>query len=154
VAQVIGALASGVSAQVGPVSESQVGPLQPKKEEKKKTWIGIQLKDFKGQPMPNHNFQVTLDSGQVLRGRTDSKGYARFDNLDPDSGNVAFTELTETKDKTDAQRGSTEEAAGSPASADYDNVPMPGSEDEELTSLTDVSNETLGQELLDENEGI
>jgi len=114
VAQVIAAFASGVSAQVGPVSESQVGPLQPKKEEKKKTWIGIVLKDFDGTPIPDQDFQVTLDGGQTLSGRTDAKGYARFENMDPDQGEVAFINIPEEKEVTAERRKKAEAARAEP----------------------------------------
>jgi len=129
-AQVINAYKKGTSASVGPVPPSHTGPLQPEEEEKKKTWIGIILKDFKGQPMPNQDFQITLNSGQVLKGHTDAKGYARFENLDPDSGNVAFTELTDIKDQETAPGGSGQLPTGA-QTMDYDSKPLPEPEPKE-----------------------
>jgi uncharacterized Zn-binding protein involved in type VI secretion len=96
-----------VAAYVEPVSPNQVGPLQPKEEEdkeQKKTWIGLILKDFDGSPMPDQDFQITLDGGQVLSGRTDAKGYARFDNIDPDQGEVAFVDIPESKEAAAERR--------------------------------------------------
>jgi uncharacterized Zn-binding protein involved in type VI secretion len=103
-AQVAQAYAKGTSASVGSVSQNQVGPLQPQEEEEKeKTWIGIELKDFDGSPMPNQDFKVTLKGGQVLSGRTDDKGYAKFENLDPDQGDVLFIDIPEHKEKEKGQ---------------------------------------------------
>jgi hypothetical protein len=126
-AQVINAYKKGTSTSVGPVPPEHTGPLQPEEEEKKKTWIGVILKDFKGQPMPNQDFQITLDKGQVLKGRTDEKGYARFDKLDPDSGNVVFTELTDIKDQEKAPGGPGQQPTGAQL-MDYDSKPLPESE--------------------------
>jgi len=131
--QVVAAYQSGIGANIAPVSPEQAGPLQPKEEEdkeKKKTWIGIRLKDFKGQPMPNQDFQITLNSGQVLKGRTNARGYARFENLDPDSGNVAFTELTDIKDEEKAQEAPSQKLAGAQV-MDYDSKPLPKPETKE-----------------------
>ena len=132
-AQVINAYKTGTSASVGAVPPEHTGPLQPEEEEKKKTWIGLILKDFKGQPMPNQNFQVTLDKGQVLKGRTDEKGYARFDNLDPDSGNVVFSELTDIKDQETVPGGSGQPPTGA-QTMDYDSKPLPQPEEKESAS--------------------
>ena len=135
VAQVIAAYASGVSAQVGPVSENQVGPLQPEKEEKKKTWIGIQLKSFDGSPMPNQDFQVTLDGGQVLSGRTDEKGHARFENIDPDQGQVVFTRIPQSQDRTRKEAAKEDPSQQRPdgphfPEADQSQTSMKGKEEE------------------------
>jgi uncharacterized Zn-binding protein involved in type VI secretion len=135
VAQVIAAFASGVPAQVGPVPESQVGPLQPKKEEKKKTWIGIQLKSFDGSPMPDQDFQVTLDGGQVLSGRTDEKGYARFENIDPDQGQVVFTRILQSQDRKRKEAAKEDPSQQRPAGphfpeAEQSQSPMKGKEEE------------------------
>jgi uncharacterized Zn-binding protein involved in type VI secretion len=102
--QVVAAYQSGAAASVGPVSPDQVGPLQPKTQPKEKTWIGIILKDFKRTPLPDQDFQITLEGGQTLSGRTDSKGYARFDQIDPDQGEVAFTNIPEAKEAAAARR--------------------------------------------------
>src|SRR4030042_7008748 len=150
--QVFAAYQSGVGANIAPVSPEQVGPLQPKEEEdkeKRKTWIGVILKDFKGQPMPNQDFQITLDKGQVLKGHTDEKGYARFDNLDPDSGNVVFTELTDIKDLGAAPGGSSQQAAGT-QTMDYDTKPLPQPEPTEPPGI--VPEKLFDEDILFEEE--
>jgi uncharacterized Zn-binding protein involved in type VI secretion len=102
-AQVINAYKRGTSASVGPVPPEHTGPLQSEEKEKEKTWIGLILKDFKGQPMPNQDFQITLDKGQVLKGHTDEKGYAKFENIDPDQGEVLFIDIPEHKEKEEGK---------------------------------------------------
>ncbi len=124
-AAVVQAHASNQAAQVGAVAPSQVGPLRPKQAQKEKTWIGIVLQDFGGNPMPNHDFQVTLDSGQVLKGKTDAEGRARFEDLEPDAGDVAFKQLTEIKDQGGSEEGARDGAGGGAQAADYDRLPLP-----------------------------
>ena len=92
---VIQAWAQEGTTQVGEVPGEQMGPLRPQEGEKPKTWIGIKLKDFDGTPMPDQDFQVTLEGGQLLKGKTDQEGYCRFDDIDPDQGEVAFTQIPE-----------------------------------------------------------
>ncbi len=102
------------------VSPAQIGPLAPvdeeeeeegeeEGEEEEKTWIGITLKDREGNPVPKQNFQVTLEGGQILSGMTDDKGYARFDDVDPDQGEVDFTEIPEEEDLEMTEESSEEE---------------------------------------------
>jgi uncharacterized Zn-binding protein involved in type VI secretion len=150
-AKVIEAYTKGTSASVGSVPPEHAGPLQPKEEEKKKTWLGIVLKDFDGTPIPDQDFQVTLGGGQTLSGRTDAKGYARFENVDQDQGEVAFVNIPEEKEvtaerkkKADAakarnsasEEGSQEtegqEGAATLASADAQPVADPDPEGEDL----------------------
>ena len=83
-------------ATISPVAKDQVGPLEPEQEEREKTWIGIQLEDANGTPVANENFRVTLDGGQVLSGTTDDGGYARFDDVDPDQGEVDFVNIPDS----------------------------------------------------------
>jgi len=98
--QVAQSYASGTSASIQSVSQNEVGPLQPQEEkEKGKTWIGIKLQDFDGSPMPNQDFKATLNGGQVLSGQTNDKGYAKFENIDPDQGEVLFIDIPEHKEE-------------------------------------------------------
>lgn len=92
-------------ATVTPVSSEQVGPLEPEQEEKEKTWIGIQLEDADGTPVPNENFKVTLEGGQVLSGTTDDEGYARFDDIDPDQGKVDFVNIPDHGEQETRESG-------------------------------------------------
>jgi|GEM_PF-4651854 len=86
------------------------GPLKEARDEKKeKTWIGIYLKDFNGQPIAGQDFQATLQGGQVLSGRTDENGYRRFDGLDPDQGEVEFVNIPDDQE-AEVESGSAESA--------------------------------------------
>jgi len=134
--QVVAAYASGTPAQVASVPASQVGPLQPKQEKKEKTWIGIILKDFDGSPIPDQDFQITLDGGQVLSGRTDAKGYARFENVNPDQGEVAFISIPEKKEIAAERR---EKAKASLAQQQ----PSPSEGDQEASEEADVEDESF-----------
>jgi hypothetical protein len=54
------------------------------------TWIGVLLRDFNGEPIANQDFTIALANGQVLTGSTDAQGHARFDGIQPGSGDVTF----------------------------------------------------------------
>lgn len=76
-----------------PAPES-VGPLRPRvSPQVEPTWIGIVLRDFDDRPMPNQDFTVTLHSGQILSGRTDARGYMRFEGVRPGAGDVTFVRI-------------------------------------------------------------
>jgi hypothetical protein len=76
-----------------------------------KTWISILLKDFEGTPLPDQNFRIALEGGQVLSGRTDSQGRARFDGVIPDSGQVHFIDIPEKDGYGGSAAGTTAGAA-------------------------------------------
>jgi uncharacterized Zn-binding protein involved in type VI secretion len=108
-------------AEIAEVGQDQDGPLEPAEDEEQvPTWIGILLEDFTGRPMPNQQFQITLDGGQVLSGTTDAEGYARIEDLEPDQGEVAFTEIPEhgetaTQEEQQQGQSQSEDAPGGPA---------------------------------------
>jgi hypothetical protein len=85
-----------------------VGPLlPPARANVAATWIGIILRDFDDAPMPNQDFTVTLRGGQVLSGRTDQRGYMRFDGVQPGAGDVTFVRIPDAEPLTkDSPRGS------------------------------------------------
>jgi uncharacterized Zn-binding protein involved in type VI secretion len=136
----------------------QAGPLQPHDHDTTpKTWIGIVLNDFDGKPIPHQDFQVTLEGGQLLSGTTDKNGYCRFDEIDPDQGEVDFIQITDNGeialDKQDEEAAARAEdspaaphGAPRPLSNDevaviavVDHVPMPDEDDaEDDEDLDDV----------------
>jgi hypothetical protein len=65
------------------------------------------LRDFDNTPMPNEEFTVTLQNGQVLSGRTDQRGYWRFDGVPAGSGEVTFTRIPESNDTEERATGGT-----------------------------------------------
>ena len=97
---VVEALMRGVMAAVSAVSPAQLGPLLPPvtaAATAAATWIGIVLRDFDGTPMPNQDFTVALRNGVMLAGRTDAKGYMRFDGVWPGSGKVIFNRIPDAE---------------------------------------------------------
>lgn len=96
---------SEAAGEAGPASSehaspNQVGPLQPTEEvPQEPTWIGIILRDFDGTLIANESFQITLNDGTVLSGKTDAQGHARFDGISPDQGEVAFVNIPKHKEE-------------------------------------------------------
>lgn len=62
-----------------------------------KTWIGIELVDQKGHPVPNERYRVTLPDGTIREGQLDAQGRARFDDIDPGSCQISFPDLHATE---------------------------------------------------------
>jgi uncharacterized Zn-binding protein involved in type VI secretion len=86
---------AGGGAQSGSAAGAGQGAGQKQQTPPEKTWISILLKDFEGTPLPDQNFRIALEGGQVLSGRTDSQGRARFEGVEPDSGQVHFVDIPE-----------------------------------------------------------
>ena len=107
-AQGPGASGGGTSGQTGgPGSPGQAAPqTEPQATEEEKTWIGLLLSDFDGTPLPDYNFRIVLEKGQVLSGRTDSQGLAHFEGVEPDSGNIHLPEIPEGRDFAASLEGS------------------------------------------------
>lgn len=99
--------------------------------------------------MPNHNFQVTLEGGQILRGCTDSKGYARFEGINPDQGDVAFTQLTETKDP-DTPGGGQDETPAEARTMDYDAMTFPQPDSEVFDAQAEMNDDVFDEIIEDE----
>jgi uncharacterized Zn-binding protein involved in type VI secretion len=111
------AASSGGAAPGGGQSSPPPPASPPAKEPPpEKTWIAILLKDFLGAPMPDQNFRIALAGGQVLSGRTDSQGKARFEGVDPDSGEVHFLDIPA---EDEYAGGATEGTAGGAAGDSY-----------------------------------
>jgi len=73
-----------------PTSESQS---QSGGDEKKKTWIEIELVDEAGEPVPGESYEITLPDGSKATGSLDGKGFARVDGIDPGTCKVTFPNL-------------------------------------------------------------
>lgn len=99
------AMATQGLADTQPAPADQSGPLEPEESPEKKTWIGVKLKDFNDKPVCDQDFEITLEGGQKLSGRTDSEGYARFEDVDPDQGEVAFTKISEDDETAASAEG-------------------------------------------------
>jgi hypothetical protein len=64
-------------------------------EKKEKTWIGLLVKDFLGNPRKNEPFKISLNTGQTFSGQTNNEGKARFEGVEPDSGTVTLPKVPE-----------------------------------------------------------
>jgi Rhs element Vgr protein len=60
------------------------------KQEKKLSWIEIELVDEAGDPVPSEKYLIELPDGTSRSGMLDSKGYARIDGIDPGTCKVSF----------------------------------------------------------------
>ena len=60
---------------------------------KKKTWIGIELKDSDGNPVPNEPYEIVLPDGTKQTGNLDSQGTAGASEIDPGSCQIRFPNL-------------------------------------------------------------
>jgi len=62
-------------------------------EERKTSWVEIELVDEEEQPVPGEKYEITLPDKTVAKGTLDAKGFARVDGVDPGSCKVTFPEL-------------------------------------------------------------
>jgi len=60
---------------------------------KKKTWIGIELKDNQGNPVPNEAYEIELPDGSKIQGNLDGQGAAGASGIDPGNCQVRFPNL-------------------------------------------------------------
>lgn len=68
-------------------------PKSPKND-KKTSWIEVELTDDDGDPVAGEKYRVTLTDGTTLaEGTTDEKGQARIESIDPGSCKVTFPNL-------------------------------------------------------------
>jgi len=95
-----GALAVGGAAAVEAVPVDLTGPLEAEAADPGRTWIGIVLRDDRGAPVADQPFEVVLEGGQVLSGRTDPEGHCRFEDIAPDQGEVSFTRIPDRDVRT------------------------------------------------------
>jgi type VI secretion system secreted protein VgrG len=98
-----GTLAKDSASNVSPITSSAShsaasdapthNPNDPDNQ-KKKSWIEIQLNDEDGNPVPGEPYKVTLPDGTTIAdGTLDNKGFARVDNIDPGTCQVTFPNL-------------------------------------------------------------
>jgi type VI secretion system secreted protein VgrG len=100
-----GTLAKDSAAEVTPISSSAPPVQSPAsnapthdpndpENQKKKSWIEIQLFGEDGKPIPGEPYKITLPDGTTIAdGTLDDKGFARVDNIDPGTCQVTFPNL-------------------------------------------------------------
>lgn len=59
----------------------------------KPAYIGIELVDTEKRPVPHQVFEVTLPSGQLVRGTLDQNGKVRIEGIDPGQCTVTFPSM-------------------------------------------------------------
>ena len=94
---------SSSSAASSSASDTATTPLQDEEEAKaaqatspaadEQHWIEIELLDDLGNPVPDEMYFVELPDGSKISGRTDAKGRARVDGVDPGTAKVSFPDL-------------------------------------------------------------
>jgi hypothetical protein len=60
---------------------------------RKKTWVGIELLDNQGQPVPGKAYRIDLPDGQVVEGTLDQMGTAGVSGIDPGNCKITFPKL-------------------------------------------------------------
>jgi len=69
-------------------------PESPKKEEKKEnTWVGIELVDQDGSPVPQARYEIELADGTKKTGKLDENGCAQVRDLEPGNYKVNFPDF-------------------------------------------------------------
>ena len=84
--------------QSGKYGATPVTPYKPpqteEEQEKKTSWIEIDLVDEDDQPVPGEKYKITLPDGEtVAQGTLDHKGFARVEGIEPGTCEVTFPNL-------------------------------------------------------------
>lgn len=86
-----GAIAAGPKAG-GAAAGEQTAELL-KEEEKKQSWIEIELLDDRNEPIPGEKYRITVSDGRVAEGTLDENGWARVEGFEPGECKVSFPDL-------------------------------------------------------------
>ena len=94
--------AAASTASTAAAASSQTTPLQDEEaaqaastadQVEEKHYIEIELLDDEGKPVADEAWFVELPDGSTKSGRTDAKGFARIDGVDPGTAKVSFPNL-------------------------------------------------------------
>lgn len=81
----------------GKYGSEKVKPHKPPKteaeEEKKNSWIEIELVDTQNKPVSGEKYKITLSDKAVAEGVLDEKGFARIEGIEPGTCEVTFPEM-------------------------------------------------------------
>jgi len=77
--------------RTGPRPATEPGPVLP--DDPQDTWLGVILLDDAGDPVPDQDVRIELDTGETLEGRTDREGRVRFEGLARSGGMARFTAI-------------------------------------------------------------
>jgi hypothetical protein len=59
-------------------------------DEKKPSWIGIELRRDTGEPAAGHRYEIDLPDGSRLSGQLDQRGKVRIEGIDPGKCTIRF----------------------------------------------------------------
>ena len=68
-------------------------PTEEEAQERKLTWIEIELVGEDDKPIPGEAYKITLPDGRVTGGTLDEKGFARVEGIEPGTCKVTFPDL-------------------------------------------------------------
>ena len=88
------AAAAASSTTTTPLQDEEAAQAESTADQvEEKHFIEIELLDEEGNPVADEAYFVELPDGSTKSGRTDAKGYARIDGVDPGTAKVSFPDL-------------------------------------------------------------
>lgn len=88
------AAAAAASTQTTPLQDEEAAQAASTADQTEEThYIEIELLDDEGKPIADEAYFVELPDGSSKSGRTDAKGFARIDGVDPGTAKVTFPDL-------------------------------------------------------------
>ncbi|MGZ5443998.1 MAG: hypothetical protein ACXW5U_18225 [Thermoanaerobaculia bacterium] len=88
------AAAASAAAQTTPLQDEEAAQAASTADQTEEThYIEVELLDDEGKPIANEAYFVELPDGSSKSGRTDAKGFARIDGVDPGTAKVTFPDL-------------------------------------------------------------
>ncbi len=90
--EVAKAKADAAEAGKGKYAPEKVPP-PPKPQEENLTWVGVELVDDSGKPVPNAAYRAKLPDGSITEGTTDDEGKAKIEGVTPGSVQIQFPDI-------------------------------------------------------------
>lgn len=88
------AAAAAATTQTTPLQDEEAAQATSTADQTEEThFIEIELRDEEGKPIPDEAYFVELPDGSTKSGRTDAKGFARIDGVDPGTAKISFPDL-------------------------------------------------------------
>ena len=86
--------AAAAASQTTPLQDEEAAQAASTADQVEEThYIEIELLDDEGKPVADEAYFVELPDGTTKSGRTDAKGFARIDGVDPGTAKVSFPDL-------------------------------------------------------------
>jgi hypothetical protein len=67
------------------------------KRQQKSAWIEINLRDYKGRPIPGERYEIKLPDGSLQTGVLDAYGHAEYYGINPGTCEVSFPDIPDDK---------------------------------------------------------